>query len=491
MIENSENNGSANSTNILSHCYHVKCAQLRENGTPKPNVIQDSAVYFFPTDGNLRGEEAKQARQYFQSQNFIGEENGVTEQPSPGGNCLVFHLKPDQQPTFAGATNGKLAGTIERDSRNIRGYLDELRRQDWDKSHHGDDANAQRIKTANQLATSDYMLEEVRKYRKNGSPNTSLESAHPIENDPIITDMINAALTAASRAIRLRRDNDLKIEIKPDGSLVTKADKEAQLVIKHQLSHYNDNIGFMGEEKAEYNSQPQTGKQWVVDPIDGTKPFIYKTGEWGVSIGLQENGESTHAVLYIGTPDDDDPVHLKGKLYIAKQGEGAKVASSLFDKNNLEFTPLTTPKQVLPRNIYLGNFIPDINEGSTTIRDRVAQLYESRQCNEITCATAQMMDVVEGRQAGYVHGRHFPWDTAAATLIAKEAGASVYEAPNKSEPSTSTAAVFNPVHQEIMDNTTRLLHEVDTPTNWRSAVGNRTSAFFSSDLASPSMAASR
>ena len=107
-------------------------------------------------------------------------------------------------------------------------------------------------------------------------------------------------------------DGEFEVEIKPDFSPVTIADKNAEAHIREAVARQFPGDGFLGEE---FGDEPSsTGYRWVIDPIDGTKSFVRRVPLWGTLIGLEYQGE-----LVAGVAD----VPCLGETYHALKGEGA------------------------------------------------------------------------------------------------------------------------------------------------------------------------
>jgi len=81
---------------------------------------------------------------------------------------------------------------------------------------------------------------------------------------------------------------DLVVETKPDLTPVTDADRAAEEIVKSQLSRTRSRDGFVGEESG--TSRGSSGRQWVVDPIDGTKNFVRGVPVWATLISLLDDG---------------------------------------------------------------------------------------------------------------------------------------------------------------------------------------------------------
>jgi len=123
------------------------------------------------------------------------------------------------------------------------------------------------------------------------------------------------AVEAARRAGDLARtyyESTFEIELKPDASPVTVADRGAEELIRSLVSQHFPSDGFLGEE---FGDQPGgTGFRWVIDPIDGTRSFVRHIPIWATLIGLEYKGEQVGGVAY---------VPVLGQVYRALRGDGA------------------------------------------------------------------------------------------------------------------------------------------------------------------------
>lgn len=132
----------------------------------------------------------------------------------------------------------------------------------------------------------------------------------------LLTIAINAALEAGAEIMRIYNDpsQDFGIERKADNSPVTLADKAAHNCIVHHLEQTG--IPILSEEGAHlpYEERTSWHRLWVVDPLDGTKEFIKKNGEFTVNIALVEVGIPVLGVIYLPATE---------VLYTGIVGEGA------------------------------------------------------------------------------------------------------------------------------------------------------------------------
>ena len=121
-----------------------------------------------------------------------------------------------------------------------------------------------------------------------------------IENmqERLLNDLV-AIASAAGTLIMEIYSSDVRVRSKEDDSPVTDADDNAEILIKTALRKLTPDIPIVAEESTAAGEVLTVGnKFWLVDPLDGTKEFIQKSGEFTVNIALIENGEPTLGVVY-------------------------------------------------------------------------------------------------------------------------------------------------------------------------------------------------
>jgi 3'(2'), 5'-bisphosphate nucleotidase len=104
------------------------------------------------------------------------------------------------------------------------------------------------------------------------------------------------AIEAGAAIMAVYADGDLGVEAKGDDSPVTRADLAADRVIVDGLRRAYPDIPVVTEERPETHSA--TGTHFLVDPLDGTREFIERRGDFTVNIALVENGVPTRGVVY-------------------------------------------------------------------------------------------------------------------------------------------------------------------------------------------------
>ena len=108
---------------------------------------------------------------------------------------------------------------------------------------------------------------------------------------------IKASLEAGKRIFEIYNSDDFDVQLKSDDSPLTKADIESHNVITSFLKQTD--IPILSEEgkSISYDVRKNWSKLWIVDPIDGTKEFIKRNGEFTVNIALVENQNTSIGVI--------------------------------------------------------------------------------------------------------------------------------------------------------------------------------------------------
>jgi 3'(2'), 5'-bisphosphate nucleotidase len=116
----------------------------------------------------------------------------------------------------------------------------------------------------------------------------------------LIKKISNISIQAGNKILSFYDEEIVDIEDKSDGSPLTKADLASNEIIKKELGLIDQNINFLSEEgkNIDFEVRKNWNKLWVVDPLDGTKEFIKKNGEFTVNIALIENNKPVLGVIY-------------------------------------------------------------------------------------------------------------------------------------------------------------------------------------------------
>ena len=115
------------------------------------------------------------------------------------------------------------------------------------------------------------------------------------ESKEILADVIKIVKKAGKTVLSFY-DTDYAIKDKGKENPVTQADLESEHIILRGLSGYG--YGVLSEETSDDKKRVNMERAWVIDPMDGTKDFIDKTGEFTIMVGLVEKGEPILGVIY-------------------------------------------------------------------------------------------------------------------------------------------------------------------------------------------------
>jgi 3'(2'), 5'-bisphosphate nucleotidase len=128
---------------------------------------------------------------------------------------------------------------------------------------------------------------------------TSIDTSVSISKDMALGDALALIAFEAGKAILEIYATDFSVDRKDDDSPVTQADARAEAVILKRLADYAPDIPVIAEEAAAAGEIPEVADRFfLVDPLDGTKEFIRRNGEFTVNIALVENGEPVAGVVY-------------------------------------------------------------------------------------------------------------------------------------------------------------------------------------------------
>ncbi len=118
-----------------------------------------------------------------------------------------------------------------------------------------------------------------------------------MSNEMIVRTIRRLALQAGEKIMEIYNADSFDVELKSDNSPVTVADQAADALIYAGLTEAFPDIPIVTEEQSDSHSV-QSDRFFIVDPLDGTKEFIHKRGDFTVNIALIENGIPTLGVVY-------------------------------------------------------------------------------------------------------------------------------------------------------------------------------------------------
>ncbi len=131
-------------------------------------------------------------------------------------------------------------------------------------------------------------------------------------------ELISAALAAGEAILKVYARADMGSRDKPDGSPVTEADTQAEAIILAALARTYPDMPVVAEERMAGGKAPQVkGEFFLVDPLDGTREFVSRNGDFTVNIGKIVDGAPVWGVVYA-------PAY--GDIFVGQVGKGARQA---------------------------------------------------------------------------------------------------------------------------------------------------------------------
>jgi len=221
-----------------------------------------------------------------------------------------------------------------------------------------------------------------------------------------LEEIVNIAKEAGDIIMKIYK-RDFTIEYKEDKSPLTEADLASHHVIIKGLEKFN--IPIMSEEGKEipYEKRKEWEYYWCIDPIDGTKEFIKKNGEFTVNIALIYKKSPILGVVY---------APALGDMYKAKKSEGAF--------KNSQKLPLKTNKN--PKELL--RVVASKSHLSEETQDFIDKL-KTKNIEQISKGSSLKLCMVAEGEAD-IYPRLAPtmeWDTAAADAIVRESGKMIYQ----------------------------------------------------------------
>lgn len=221
-----------------------------------------------------------------------------------------------------------------------------------------------------------------------------------------IEKVIEIAKNAGEEILKIYNSDNFDVEIKDDNSPLTRADKASHKIIEEGLKKLYPEIPIMSEEgkDIEFETRKNWNIFWLVDPLDGTKEFIKKNGEFTVNIALIENNLPIAGVIYVPVTNEIYYGTLQSGSYkILANGTEEKISVSKKDYG-------------LPLNVV---------QSRSHSGEEENEFYSQFKINERLSkgSSLKICLVAEGKAELYFRGGPtWEWDTAAGHAILLGAG---------------------------------------------------------------------
>jgi len=265
---------------------------------------------------------------------------------------------------------------------------------------------------------------------------------------PMITAVV-AALKAGQVIIEIY-NTDFKVETKSDESPLTLADRRSHEIIKSMLMGYR--LPMISEEGRDIPFQERQSwkRLWIVDPLDGTKEFVKRNGEFTVNIALIENGQPVLGVVFAPVP---------GVLYFAGRNLGSYKVDCPTD-TWLDSSTKRDPEEVLgalisssrrlpcsKRNPAKYTIVGSRSHASSELVDFVERMKQEKGQVDFKQAGSSLKICLVAEGGADIYPRLGPtmeWDTAAGHAVAMFAGAKIYDYNTNQELGYNKPNLLNP-----------------------------------------------
>ena len=237
--------------------------------------------------------------------------------------------------------------------------------------------------------------------------------------------LIQIAITAGKEIMAIY-SNDFSVADKHDNSPLTAADLAAHHSILAGLAALTPDLPVLSEESAAvpFSERQSWQRYWLVDPLDGTKEFIKRNGEFTVNIALIDTGEAVMGVVH---------VPVTGLTYAGEKNRGAFIRDNGSDLPIHVAQPATQPLRVVGSRSHAGDSLQAL---LTRLDD-----YELVSMG----SSLKFCLVAEGKADFYPRlGPTSEWDTAAAQAVVEAAGGKVVTLDGKPLRYNTKDALLNP-----------------------------------------------
>lgn len=227
----------------------------------------------------------------------------------------------------------------------------------------------------------------------------------------LVEKVCNSAKKAGEAILQYYKSENFKIHKKEDASPVTEADWKSHEILVEHLSSFSSHEIISEESFQEGDPIPQNEPMWLLDPLDGTKEFIKRTGDFSVNVALIEGKFPILGVIYIPLSDE---------LFYSYQGEGS------FKKSKEGTVKLQTKSTNLEDLHFLIS-----RSNVERVQTKIHQKWPTAKSTPMG-ASVRYCRLAEGKADLYLAGHNtYEWDTAAAQCILEEAGGKICDSDGK------------------------------------------------------------
>ncbi len=255
----------------------------------------------------------------------------------------------------------------------------------------------------------------------------------------LLLTAIEAAVKAGAEIMKIY-SKEFDVIYKHDESPITKADSNANTIINSYLKKTNIPVISEENKQTEFKIRSQWNKCWMVDPLDGTKEFIKRNGEFTVNIALIENNVPIMGVIYVPVSKTLYYADVSiGKAYKIKLGRH-KYGKGLRKDKLQEMNPLK-------ENSDKTKIVGSRSHNNFATMEFVNKIQENGTKVELLAAGSSLKFCMIADGKAHIYPRFAPtmeWDTAAGHAICNATGFRVMQADNSGELKYNKENLLNP-----------------------------------------------
>ncbi len=241
----------------------------------------------------------------------------------------------------------------------------------------------------------------------------------------LIDPIVNLAADAGKEILEVYA-TDFDVQEKGDKSPLTQADLASHLCIVAGLTALTPEIPIISEEEGlpSFEERGQWSRYWLIDPLDGTKEFVNRNGEFTVNIALVDGHRPIFGVVHVPVQD---------KTYIGCQGHGAELRDAGTSTSIHVAEASNSPVRIVGSRSHRGSsldaFLDKVGESDMLPMG----------------SSLKFCVVADGRADVYPRlGPTSEWDTAAAQAVVEQAGGQVLELDGKPLSYNAKSDILNP-----------------------------------------------
>ncbi|MEN8124655.1 MAG: 3'(2'),5'-bisphosphate nucleotidase CysQ [Bacteroidota bacterium] len=238
--------------------------------------------------------------------------------------------------------------------------------------------------------------------------------------DPNLKIAIQAAIEGGAAIMKIYQ-NDFEVEYKDDNSPLTIADKKCNDIINSYLVKTEFPIISEESKQLPFDVRKNWETCWIVDPLDGTKEFVKRNGEFTVNIALVRNGKPLLGVIYVPVTKELFYANVTKKLALKSELKDHNVDFDTLELNSIIIKP--RPKQ--KDTISVVGSRSHMNEATQNFVNSLKNDFEHV---EIVSKGSSLKFCLVAEGKADVYPRFAPtmeWDTAAGQAICEAVGLNV------------------------------------------------------------------